>query len=637
MTDARQPAPPAAPLTYLRSASVLRAEPMGDAADALTRITVQFSTGSDVERADYWTGERWVESLEVSESAIDASRIDAGAPFLRDHDPCTDHVIGVTVPGSYRIEGGAAVCDIDLSRDPADAGVIGKIKDKILRNVSVGYRVSEWSIEKNAGAMERRTATRWQPWEISAVAVPADPSAQIRSADGRALEVPMSTQTTIPPAPDAAALRAQVQAELLTRQADIEAAGKAVGADPAAVRSLVADPAVTVEAARGKLIADKIAAQAAEAVRSPVAHITVGTEARDWRRQAIEAAIVVRSGGPLAKTLGDDARGQGEKLRRLTMADLAKYVLSEEGTDTRMMSGAEAVKLAMRAQSSSDFPLILAQVVDKTLLAAYAQQPKEYEKIAAKTTVSNLRTRRPTILSGAVDLEQVPEGADYPMRALLESQETYNVQKRGQIIALTLEAIIKDDLSAFSRIPQAFADAAVRRENAAVFDLLDANAAMADGVALFHATHANLIAAAGAAPSATTLSATDTLIRQQTGANGELLGLAAKYLVVPTGLYHGSAALFSPRYVPTAATGVLAGGIDLLEVVTHPALAATVWYLLADPMRAPVLEYAHPSDVAPLSIEEEDGFSNDTKKYKVRHWFGAGVVDFRGGAKNPGA
>lgn len=623
MPDARQ-TPPA--MIY-RSAEIRAEGPMPDDCD---EMEVVYSAGAEVERADWFTGAAWVESLRVDADAIDDSRIQAGAPFLRDHDAGScDSVIGVTVPGSHKVEGGMASVRVRLSRAASCADTVTKIRERILRSVSVGYRVESWEVEKPKGAPERRTATRWTPMEISVVPVPADAAAHIRAEQPRP-EAPMQTDTA--PAVDAAAIRKQAIADA----AQIRSLAVSLGL-PAVGDKLAADPAMTLDLARAQLLDAKVAAEAQTATRGQT-RISVGTEDRDYQRQGVQAALLKRGGSVVKLTEQEETLARGHM--HLSMAQIARNLLRAGSPDVDTMSDPAVLKLAMRAQSSSDFPLILAQVVDKSLIAAYAEQPKEYTKIASASTVSNLRTRRPTLMSGAVALDTIAEGAPFPQRPLLESQETYSPEKRGQIIQLTLEALLKDDLGAFGRIPAAFAAAAIRAENAKVFGLLNANAAMSDGVALFHATHANLIAAAGAAPSASTLSATDLLIRKQTGLNGEKLNIWGRKLVVPVALYHTAAALFSPRYVPTAATGSLAGGLELLEVVTHPVLddtSAVVWYLLADPMVAPVLEYCTPSDTPALSIEEKEGFESDTKDYKVRHWFGAGVVDFRGGAKNPGA
>lgn len=622
MTDARQ-TPPA--LSY-RSAEIRADGPMADDCD---EIEVVYSAGADVERGD-WTGFAWIEALRVDADAIDDTRIQAGMPLLRDHDAgSVDSVVGVTVAGSHKIEGGAASVRVRLSRAASCADVVTKIRERVLRSISVGYRVDAWEVDKPKGGPERRTATRWTPMEISVVPVPADAAAHIRAEQPRP-EAPMHTDTA--PAVDAAAIRKQAIADAAQIRTLADSLGLgAVGA------KLAADPAMTLDLARAQLLDAKVAADAQTATRGQT-RISVGTEDRDHMRQGVKASLWKRSGSSVKLSEQDESLAR--QWMGLSMAQIARNMLRGSGSaDVDYLSDEGVLKLALRAQSSSDFPLILQQVVDKSLLAAYAEQPKAYQSIAAPSTVSNLRARRPTILSGTVALDTVVEGADYPNRPLAESQETYSLAKRGQIIALTLEALLKDDLGAFGRIPAGFAAAAIRAENSVVFGLLNANAAMSDGVALFHATHANL-AGSGAAPSAASLSATDTLIRKQTGVNGEPLNIWGKKLVVPVALYHATAALFSPRYTPTAASGVLAGGLDLMEVVTHPVLdgtSAVVWYLLADPMVAPVLEYCTPSDTPALSLEEHENFSNDTKEFKVRHWFGAGVVDHRGGAKNPGA
>ena len=54
--------------------------------------------------------------------------------------------------------------------------------DKSVRYVSVGYRVHRYEIEKRDGQRELWRAVDWEPYEISAVPMPADAGAVIRSA-----------------------------------------------------------------------------------------------------------------------------------------------------------------------------------------------------------------------------------------------------------------------------------------------------------------------------------------------------------------------------------------------------------------------------------------------------------------------
>jgi hypothetical protein len=61
---------------------------------------------------------------------------------------------------------------------------VGDIRDGVIRNVSVDYRYHK--IEKTEakdGTLPLWRVVDWEPLEISAVAVPADTGAQIRSED----------------------------------------------------------------------------------------------------------------------------------------------------------------------------------------------------------------------------------------------------------------------------------------------------------------------------------------------------------------------------------------------------------------------------------------------------------------------
>lgn len=360
-------------------------------------------------------------------------------------------------------------------------------------------------------------------------------------------------------------------------------------------------------------------------------NVQVGADATEQRQAAMVNAVMNRSNPKVPLTEA------GKAYRRMTLRDLAIASLVQDGhTEARHWTDTKIFSTAMRAQSTSDFPYLLADVTNKSLLASYAEQPALYEQFCAQATIRNLQTRYPVILSGVGTLAAVAEGADYPINTLLENRESYALVKRGQIVQITLEALMKDDLSGFTRIPEAFARAARRAENAAVFGLLTTNGAMADGFNLFSTDHANL-AAAPAAPSASSLAATRLLVALQTGLKGEVLDLGASILVAPVGLEDTIEALFSPNYVPTASTGVLSPRVSGMERIYSANLTGTAWYMLAPPGDAPVIEYAFPDGESALTIEEDENFVNDVKSFKVRHWFGAGVVDFRGGAKNAGA
>jgi len=60
------------------------------------------------------------------------------------------------------------------------------------------------------------------------------------------------------------------------------------------------------------------------------------------------------------------------------------------------------------------------------------------------------------------------------------------------------------------------------------------------------------------------------------------------------------------------------------------------WYTFANPAAHPALEYAYLDGQSGPTIETQNGFDVDGVKIKISHDFGAGWVDHRGAAKNPG-
>ena len=134
---------------------------------------VEFSVASSEPffRADDDLNEGYYEVLEISEQAIDFSRlVDEKAPFLFEHD--TDKQIGV-VEKAY-IQDNKLKVLVRFSENDFAQSVLKDILSGIRRNVSVGYIVLETRLQQNNGDFPTVYVTRWQPYECSSVSCPAD-------------------------------------------------------------------------------------------------------------------------------------------------------------------------------------------------------------------------------------------------------------------------------------------------------------------------------------------------------------------------------------------------------------------------------------------------------------------------------
>ena len=109
------------------------------------------------------------EVLEISERAMDMSRLNTGAPLLFQHD--ADKIVGV-VERAY-IKGKRGFARVRLANNELGREMQELISDNIIRNVSFGYKINEMEADKSTTPVTYR-ATDFQPFEISLVTVPAD-------------------------------------------------------------------------------------------------------------------------------------------------------------------------------------------------------------------------------------------------------------------------------------------------------------------------------------------------------------------------------------------------------------------------------------------------------------------------------
>lgn len=302
--------------------------------------------------------------------------------------------------------------------------------------------------------------------------------------------------------------------------------------------------------------------------------------------------------------------------------------------------------------TTASFSSLLLDAAKKTLLAAYEEANVTYPLWTrqAPSTV-DFKTINRVRLGEIPDPDIVPENGKYGEAAVSDGKESYRVEKYGHMFSISLEAIINDDLNAISRIPSQQGAAMRRKINKVVYAVLTGNAAMSDGVALFHSSShgANLNADA---LSVSALNTGWTVMAVQTGlTSGVVLNIQPRYLLVPPSLAatalqltgsmadpSNAKASTEDAYRPNFNSGVLNlygpnGSRPLTPIVDaciSTSESATAWYLAAEPTQIDTVEVCFLQGEETPYLEREDGFEVDAVRYKIRQTFGAKAVDYRG-------
>ena len=348
-----------------------------DEADGDTR-QAELSLSSE-EPCRRWFGD---EILSHDAGAVDLSRLQEIGVVLFNHD--RDRVIGRVL--SVRLDETTRKLRavIQFDEDEESERIYQKVRSGTLRGVSVGYAVDVWEeVKAGATSMNGRftgpceVATRWTPYEISIVSVPADATVGVgrsysENGDGTMDE---NKEIGVKEQPKMAAEPVQV-----TQVQDTEAARQAAIAEERArvreigtmCRQFGVDDApyindgMSVEAVRAAIL-DKLAEQ------RKAQTVTVQVDEMDKFRAAATDGLAMRAGLTVENKAAGADEYRGKRMIRLA----AECVERELGKNTRTMDDEMIVREALTGTGT--FPGILSNVAHKSMAQAYQTTPTTYQ------------------------------------------------------------------------------------------------------------------------------------------------------------------------------------------------------------------------------------------------------------------
>lgn len=321
-------------------------------------------------------------------------------------------------------------------------------------------------------------------------------------------------------------------------------------------------------------------------------------------------------------------------------------------------SGRQRFHRFTEAMTTSDFPLLFGDVLDRQLLANYMETPSVFRNYCKISTVADFRTVKRFTTSGAEGvLDVVNEQAEYPEEALGEAQNTYAVKKYGRRIPFAWETMINDDLDALKDVPARLGRAARRTEQKFATDLHVGTAG--PDATLYSVGNENIVTS-NPVLSISGLQTAMTVLAAQTDSDGEPIFIDVIHLVVPPSLeITAKNILNSTELRLTAAGGVsnqqlivsnwmqnrLRLSVDpYIPIVASSSNGNTSWFLFADPnngrpalevgflrghttpeifIKSPNSQMVGGGQVNPMNGD----FDTDSIQYKVRHVLGGTTID----------
>jgi hypothetical protein len=328
-------------------------------------------------------------------------------------------------------------------------------------------------------------------------------------------------------------------------------------------------------------------------------------------------------------------------------------------------TGRRPVYQLREAMTTSDFPYLFGDILDRQVLANYQEAPQTYRNYCKINTVSDFRlVKRFRVDGSEAVLPAVGQQEEYPESKLTDGGYSYQVSKFGRRTPFAWETIINDDLSALEDIPRRYGRAARRSEEKFATTLFSSSSGPLS--TLYSAGNKNQVIKTNGAVSADNPAFSingmqDALIvlMSQKDKDGEPIAIESVEVVYPPALHvivenvlnatqlwlNENGGATNTRLISTNwMKGMLRPDLNYYLPIVDTTHGSTAWYLFASPANGrPALEVGflrghetpeifmkQPNAVrvggGPINPTDGD-FDTDSVQYKIRHVFGGTQLD----------
>lgn len=354
-------------------------------------------------------------------------------------------------------------------------------------------------------------------------------------------------------------------------------------------------------------------------------HVSNGNIVRDGMVDALSARLGLAQ-----------AQDNRNPFRTMTLAEMARASLTERGVGVASYGSKMQLVGAAFTHTTSDFGNVLMDVSGKAMLRGWEVSGETFQRWTKKGSLSNFHTAHRVGMSGFPTLPRVHEGAEYKYVTCNDRGAPIALATYGGLFSITRQAIINDDLSAFSTLPAHLGRSASRTIGDLVYSVLTTNAKFVDGNPLFSDAHGN-IDESGAPMSPAILGELRRKMRLQKDDFDTALNISPSFIIVPAGLESAAMQVLNSTSLP---------GVEMNSGIANPVskmgqlivesrldrVATPYWYVAAE-QGSDTIEVAYLDGVDTPYLEEQEGWTVDGVSLKVRIDAGVAPLDYRGLAR----
>lgn len=370
---------------------------------------------------------------------------------------------------------------------------------------------------------------------------------------------------------------------------------------------------------------------------APTARIT--RDERDTRRAGMTGALVAQMGRDRT------VKGPARDFMDMSIVQMAAECIGHRGALRRGGNELRTLEMALGSHSTSDFPAIFENALNKRLLASYQAHEPTYRKLATRMDFTDLRPHPVSAIGDFPTLLPVGETGEIKFGSTADKQELVVLESYARGFKISRQMMVNDDLGAIDRILGTRGLAVAAFEDAVFYKTL-LGGANGDGPTLLETTRQmfnptdTTKAGTAAAITVASISAGRAAMRKKKGLGGkdedklELEITPAIILVGPDKETEAEQLLAAIQPQQIGNVNPFSGK---LEIVVSSKITNNAWYLFANPVMAPVMMYGYLAGEEGPRMRMDQPFGTQGVAYSVELDFGVGGIDYRGGYKNAGA
>lgn len=417
-------------------------------------------------------------------------------------------------------------------------------------------------------------------------------------------------------------------ADATRRASDMMDIGQRAGIDLTAIRAAVDNPAMTVEAFRSQAFDTLVSRQ------TTTSHIRVDQDATETRRLGMEEAVA-RSINP--EIMQGEWSERASPFRDMSLVDMAAERLGVRRVGASFAQREDVLRRAMH--TTSDFPILLENAVNRNLTARYALAQPTYRQIAVRDDFNDFRPHTSVSIGDFPLLQPIAEAGKIQFGTIGEKKETVAVVPYAIGLAFSRQLLVNDSLRGLDRVIASYGQSVALFEEKTFYAMKALNSGagptlLEGSAAMFAAARGNL-AGSGGAISVTTVSAARAAMRGYKSIDGNELLFNAPSILLVGPAKETEAEQFVTTLQPVARAEINPFQGKLTPLVSQM-ITGNAWELYTAPSVRANFRWGLLSGYTAPRVRIDEPFGTQGAQMSVEHDFGCGGQDWRAGYRNPG-